>query len=356
MAPGTQARVISEWPDLTLGEIVTIIRYDPNQGYQIHSQTTSKELWVPPRVLSNYSKKPWNFKFRKPRKSAEDNIIIESPIPEIRDKLKDVTVQTGSKVTFKCRIKNCKNLKIVWRKADSNCIFHGRFLPTQENEGVAVFSIDNTKIADSGIYTVFVSNDFGSCQDSAILTVTDPFPTLQEPKIHIISSTSVHLEWESDYYQQFWVEFCQLGTGEWLSPNDNTIINTQNYTVENLIPGETYSFRIVAVQNKLVTLPSVAVTLPMADNLRWQQEQFKNRYIELEELSRGRFSVVRRAKDRGTNVEVALKQVNRRRQPLNITQAEYSLLGAMQHVNIIRSMALFDNAPLPGTDTIVLEL
>lgn len=105
-----------------------------------------------------------------------------------------------------------------------------------------------------------------------------------------------------------------------------------------------------------VSLPTVAVSLPIADTLIWQQEQFNRRYIELEEIGRGRFSVVRLAKDRGTNVQVALKQISRRKQAHHITQAEYGLLAKMEHPNIIRSLALFDNAPLPGIDTVVLEL
>lgn len=76
----------------------------------------------------------------------------------------------------------------------------------------------------------------------------------------------------------------------------------------------------------------------------------------MQEIDRGRFSIVRLAKDRGTGLEVALKQISRRKQPHSVTQAEYTLLASTQHVNIIRAMALFDNAPLPGVDTIVLEL
>ena len=365
MAPGTLARLTCEWPDLVVGEVVTIIRYDTSHGYLVHTQTSSNEIWLPPHVLSNYNRKAWTFRFKKharrpPDGLPHDNIIHETPpVPEFRDKLKDVTVQCGTKVVLKCRIKHCgQNPKVKWKKLEPNlCILRNeRFMFGQEDEGVAMLVIDNAKLSDSGTYSVTVSNEAGTCQCSAVLTVTDPYPALQEPRIQVISCSSVLLEWESDFYQQFWVEYCQLGTGEWLSPNDNGVINSQTYTVEHLIPGETYSFRIIAVQNKLVSLPSVAVTLPVADTLRWQQEQFRNRYIELEEISRGRFSVVRRAKDRGTNVEVALKQVTRRRQAQHITQCEYSLLAGMQHVNIIRSMALFDNAPLPGLDTIVLEL
>lgn len=117
-----------------------------------------------------------------------------------------------------------------------------------------------------------------------------------------------------------------------------------------------YSFRIVAAKHKLVGLPSIAVTLPLAENAKWQQEQFKRRYLETGEIGRGRFSIVRQAKDRGTGQEVALKQVSRRRQPHQTTQAEYSLLAGIQHKNIVHAMALFGNAPIPGVDTIVLEL
>jgi len=136
-----------------------------------------------------------------------------------------------------------------------------------------------------------------------------------------------------------------------------------------------FSFRLVSCHNLAVSLPTVAVSLPIADTLIWQQEQFNRRYIELEEIGRGRFSIVRLAKDRGnfllhflyiqgvinwvstgTNVQVALKQISRRKQAHHITQAEYGLLAKMEHPNIIRSLALFDNAPLPGIDTVVLEL
>lgn len=200
------------------------------------------------------------------------------------------------------------------------------------------------------------SNEIGSTQCCAVLMVTNSLQPLPEPKIQVLSCSSVVLHWENEPYNQFLVEYCKLGTGEWTSPNDHEPINTFSYTIENLIPGETYSFRVIATQNKLVSLPSVAVTLPVAENLRWQQEQFNRRYLELEEIGRGRFSTVRRAKDRGTGLEVALKQVFRRKQSHKITQAEYTLLAGMQHLNIIHAMALFDNAPVPGLDTIILEL
>jgi len=89
---------------------------------------------------------------------------------------------------------------------------------------------------------------------------------------------------------------------------------------------------------------------------RWQQEQFRRRYSEIDVLGRGRFSVVRQARDRGTGQLVAAKQVSRSRQPLRVTQAEYSLLARLQHPNVARALALFESSPLPEIDTIVMEL
>lgn len=91
---------------------------------------------------------------------------------------------------------------------------------------------------------------------------------LAEPKIQVLSSSAILLEWEPGPYNQFLVEYCKLGTGEWLTPNNHLPIYTTVYTVDHLVPGETYSFRIISAQNRVVGLPSVAVTLPVADNLR----------------------------------------------------------------------------------------
>ncbi|VEN44689.1 unnamed protein product, partial [Callosobruchus maculatus] len=365
MPPGTQARLVCEWPDLSLGEIVTVIRYESTQGYLVRTNANQEELWVPAHVLSNHSRKPWSFRFRKTsRRSIDANANQEGtstgPLPEFCDRLKDITVQSGTKVILKCRVKNCgQSTKYSWKKLEpSLCVLrNGRFVLGDNDEGVATLCIENVKCSDSGTYSFTLTNQCGSTTSTAVLTVTNSYPPQPEPKIQNITCSSVTLEWEPAIEDnQVLVEYCKLGSGEWISPNKNQPVKTHMFTVENLIPGETYSFRTISIQNNVASLPSVAVTLPVAENLRWQQEQFKRRYVELEEIDRGRFSVVRLARDRGTGMEVALKQVTRRKQSHEVTQAEYSLLAGMQHINIIRSLALFDNAPLPGIDTIVLEL
>lgn len=372
LAPGTPARLICDWLDLHLGDVVHIIRFDANQGYLVRTSSRLEEVWLPPNVLSYQNRKPWSFRFRKPsfsshgRKSVDcssyqDNIIMEITVPEFRDKMTDLTIQCGTKAMFQVRIKHCgKNVKFGWRKTEPDpCVIRqsGRFLISHSDNFTATLTINNARVSDSGTYLCIASNEIGSAQCSAKLVVTDSVQPVNEPTVQIISCSSVSLQWESDSVSaNYLVEYCKVGSAEWLCANLNKPVDALSFMVEHLMPGETYSFRIISLETKLVGPPSVAVTLPVADSLRWQQEQFKRRYTELEEIGRGRFSVIRKAKDRGTGHEVALKQISRRKQPHKVIQAEYALLASMQHANIIRAMALFDNAPEPGIDTIVLEL
>lgn len=368
LPPGTQARVISEWIDVNVGEIINIIKYNPTQGYLVRTNSKQEEFWVPVHVLTNNNRKPWTFRFRKPviqeRRSVDMSSYVERSseltYPKFVFKLTDANIVCGSKVLFKCKVKPFdKNLRISWQKIKPDQLVirnSGRFIVSQDEDGTCSLLISNARITDSGIYTCCASNVLGSVQCSAVLNVSDSLSNLQEPKVQIISSTSVLLEWENNGNTQFYVEYCRLGTGEWLSPNNSTVLNSDSYTIKNLDPGETYSFRLVTTQNNVATLPTMAITLPVADDLRWQQDQFNRRYLEMEEIGRGRFSVVKKAKDRGTGFEVALKQVFRRKQTHKVTQAEYTLLAGIQHKNVIRALALFNNAPVPGIDTIVLEM
>ncbi|XP_076272417.1 trio Rho guanine nucleotide exchange factor isoform X4 [Rhynchophorus ferrugineus] len=361
LAPGTQARVIQEYPKVNLGEVVTIIKYDAHKGYLVCINVVREKVWLPAHVISNpiTVQKPWNLRLNKfPLNGNVNDHHGEAAIPEIFERLQDVVVQPGAKIVLRCRVRNYgQHCRQSWKKLEPNlCILrNGRFMIETNGDGTAVLTIENAKPSDSGTYSFTMSNEAGPANCTCTVSVTGGGTTMAEPKIQVLTSTSVQLDWENPHSAPFYVECCKLGSGEW-TPMSKTLITDNSYVVDDLVPGETYSFRLVSGQNKAVSLPSVAVTLPIADNLLWQQEQFRRRYIELEELSRGRFSIVRLAKDRGTNVEVALKQITRRKQSHQVTQAEYTLLAGMEHPNIIRSLALFDNAPVPGVDTIVLEL
>ena len=71
------------------------------------------------------------------------------------------------------------------------------------------------------------------------------------------------------------------------------------------------------------------------------QSNFELSYIELEELGRGRFSVVRRCQEIMSGNEVAVKFVNRRKQCEVDTLREFRILAGLKHPYIISSMGLY---------------
>lgn len=71
------------------------------------------------------------------------------------------------------------------------------------------------------------------------------------------------------------------------------------------------------------------------------KSNFERSYIELEELGRGRFSVVRRCQEIMTGNELAVKFVNRRKQNEADTLREYRHLANIKNPYIISSTGLY---------------
>ena len=93
----------------------------------------------------------------------------------------------------------------------------------------------------------------------------------------------------------------------------------------------------------------------------WKRD-FERRYIELEELGRGRFSVVRKCQEILTGEEVAVKFINRRKQTREETRKEYEILALIDSSSntrcdtppcLIKSTGLFLTAT---SDAIVMNL
>nr|CAD7440802.1 unnamed protein product [Timema bartmani] len=181
-----------------------------------------------------------------------------------------------------------------------------------------------------------------------------PFNPPSQPHVQVLNSKSILVQWEGEACGHFLLECSRHQFGDWVPVGSSTKVQGLSHVVDGLTPGETYSFRVLSPLYggaKIAGLPSSPVATPLADASR-----FRHRYQELEELGLGRFAVVRKARDRGTSQEVAVKQVSCRRQCHSATHAEYSLMAQLHHVNVVRALALFDNAPQLGTDSIVIEL
>lgn len=234
------------------------------------------------------------------------------------------------------------------------------------NVGEARLHINKVEPQDSGVYILTASNSYGAVQCAIGLTVVmsatmenadneDTF-YCKDVYVEIINPTSVRVSWDfsSSTTNSYIIEYCRTGTNNWIVKDDKPV--RARYILSGLTPGESYTFRLLCPNTNVASLPSASITMPLSEHHMWQQQQFNNRYTSLSELGRGRFSIVRLATDAVTEQKVALKQISRKHQDLVITQEEYKLLASSSHPNIVRGLALFENAPLQGIDTIVMEL
>lgn len=277
-----------------------------------------------------------------------------SQSPEIISRSQDCLIEAGATAMLSCHIRNHENSKVTWRKTEPNPSHisqSNKFNFNLTNNGEAKLIITDLTVGDSGLYVCAVSNRFGTTQCTIGLTVLSQIECLNESNIEILSPTSVRLNWDSS--ASYFVEYCRLGSMVWLKADENPVKSM--VVVHSLSPGETYSFRLTCVNSNVVSIPSPSVVMPANETHLWQQQQFSSRYFSVSELGRGRFSVVRLAKDSVTGHFVAMKQISRRKQDLAITKEEYRLMASTQHINTVRGLALFENAPCIGVDTVIME-
>lgn len=292
--------------------------------------------------------------------------------PEILSRTKDMIVKTGQSVVLSCHIRNEIRANTVWRKMEPDCMIITNSTPKFQSTYSASASesrlhINNVEPHDSGVYVCAASNQFGIAQCAIGLTViTSPTIDAADPDdndyctdvyVEVVNPTSVRVSWDfsASTTNSYIIEYCRIGTNNnWCMHDDKPV--RSRYILSGLTPGESYTFRLLCPNTNVASLPSATVTMPLSEQHMWQQQQFNNRYTSLSELGRGRFSIVRLATDTVTGQKVALKQISRKSQDLVITQEEYKLLALAQHPNTARGLALFENAPLQGIDTIVMEL
>lgn len=319
----------------------------------------------------HYSLTNLNFDFNHALSICSEGDISNSNnvAPEILSRTKDMIVEAGQTVVLSCHIRNEISANTVWRKMEPDCMiitnssakFQSSYL---SSTGDSRLHINNVEPQDSGVYVCAASNQFGIAQCAIGLTVmttiehtdNDDIDYGTDVYVEVVNPTSVRVSWDfsASTTNSYIIEYCRTSSNNWIMKDDKPV--RSRYILTGLIPGEGYTFRLICPNTKMASSPSASVTMPLSEQHMWQQQQFNNRYTSLSELGRGRFAIVRLATDSVTGQKVALKQISRKYQDLATTQEEYKLLALAQHPNTVRGLALFENAPLQGIDTIVMEL
>ena len=172
------------------------------------------------------------------------------------------------------------------------------------------------------------------------------------------------------------MECCKLHSHTWTVVQRN--VRKNEILINGLDHLETYGFRVFShladgAEPSEPSLPSQPVVIPPAkrpdgsnfthhplrkgqdldfDGPPWQRD-FERQFIELEELGRGRFGVVRRCQQLMTGSEVAVKFVNRKKQGRDITRLEFDIMSKLRHKNIVNVSGLYLTAT---SDAIVMNL
>ncbi|XP_023330642.1 triple functional domain protein isoform X4 [Eurytemora carolleeae] len=352
------------------GELVTIISSNLSRGYLVNKPPSASSLeemkgWLPSYTLhpanqETRKQSSWGFRVRKQSFTRDKHC---------RDSCTIVHVLQGSKGVLQAQCKDRE--KPVWRSPTGSVISTGGRFRVEIGSGSSRLNIEDCDISDSGEYSCVLEHE----TLKILLQVSRIPPPPTQPRVQDLKGTSALLSWDTGDISQraFRLEWCEVSVGQWKVVKDN--LTEGVCLVDNLVQGETYSFRLISYSldcsspDSEPSLPCPPLTVPLGEGqtgsalLALQQRKvdtdpalqtnFEQQYIELEEVGRGRFSVVRRCQEILTGREVAVKFLNRRRRTREQTRREHNILARVRHTNIVAVAGIFAT---PSSDAIVMEL
>ncbi|KAK3082713.1 hypothetical protein FSP39_003330 [Pinctada imbricata] len=383
------------------GEIVQVLSSNQQNMFLVYrpasASSPAAEGWIPGHVIGpkeegNMRKLSWQlFKLRmqglRPeRKISEPAIPVErkcktlprsisdfrervsSPhdlqyemSPSVLQPLTNVSVQAGDTATLTCRICGRPRPKLTWRFNDSIPVIRGSRVDLKYDEdGFAVLNLYQVTSADSGEYSCLATSNLGSVITRAQITVLDRPGAPRKPKVRNQVGTSVHLEWSPPAYitgdvqiQGYTIEIREINSDMWQAaipyvPNTSQVIG-------DLCPGSTYQFRVSSNNSIGMSEPSIEsdfVTIPteteMVENedgvLTLWKSTYDNDFSEIDEIGRGRFSVVKKCVQKCSGQDVAAKCLNKRQFEREIVELEFNTALSLQHHNLPQMFDLYDNA------------
>ncbi|XP_050446122.1 kalirin isoform X3 [Cataglyphis hispanica] len=365
VVPGARVRLAADWGKLHAGEELIVSHLD-GPGLVVSPINTKNDLWIPASLISNSAiSRAWSF---RPRKMVDftksDHAVDESTMtseektPAILSSPMSIRATAGEIVRLSVETHNAdrnNHATVTWKKeGEDQCIKENDRYQFQQSMGFVYLQITGCRASDSGVYHCHIKCETGSCSARISLSVIGG---KSSTLVRALGSSKVEIDWDKQEISSAScsIECRTLPLQRWVP-----VLKQVNEppAVLDVSPDASYSFRVIGDDGS-TTSPSIVITLSRLDTdsgAEWESKQFVCRYLELDELGNGRFGIVRRARDKGTGQEVALKQIPRHKQSRLLTRAEYDVLASTHHVNIIRAFALFENAPRPGIDTIVLEL
>ncbi|KAM4626279.1 kalirin isoform 4-T4 [Discoglossus pictus] len=293
--------------------------------------------------------------------------FIQEVAPEFLVTLVDVVCVLGDTVTLHCKVCGRPKPNITWKGPDQNVLDNdsSAFALAASESGDITLKICNVMPQDSGIYTCVATNEIGVTSTSATIKVQGVPGAPSQPIAQERSRSSVILRWlppsstGNCTITAYTVEYKEEGSQVW---QQSVACTLDTYLVlEDLCHGCQYQFRVSASNPWGISQPSDPsdpVRLPDTDTssdgitISWK-ENFDQVYMELHELGRGRFSIVKKCVQKSTKKDVAVKFINKKLKKREQAAHEATLLQHLQHPQYI---TIHDTYESPSAYILILDL
>ncbi|XP_035391291.1 myosin light chain kinase, smooth muscle isoform X3 [Electrophorus electricus] len=170
--------------------------------------------------------------------------------PQILQFPDDMKILAGERITLLCRFSGAPPIHCTWLKFRKP-IQEGRDgIVLQSTESSSQLTIASGQQEDCGCYTIEIRNSYGMKQAALNLTIVDkPDPPARVPAATDIRKSSLTLSWYGPTYdggsavQSYNLEIWDSVGKAW---RDLVSCNSTSYSVQNLMPGRQYKFRVRA--------------------------------------------------------------------------------------------------------------
>ncbi|XP_058888327.1 kalirin isoform X3 [Acipenser ruthenus] len=292
--------------------------------------------------------------------------FIQEVAPEFLIPLADVTCSFGQTVVLCCKICGRPKPNITLKGPDQNLVVNNiRFTIDIRDTGEILLKICNLMPQDTGIYTCVAVNQYGTASSSASIKVQGVPTAPSRPEAQERGCTSVILRWlppastGHSAISSYTVEYREEDSLPW----QQCVVSTLDtfLLIEDLTPGGQYQFRVSASNPWGISAPSEPSNIVMLSSndsscdgtgIPWK-DNFESAYIELSEIGRGRFSIVKKCVHKASKKEVAVKFVSKKMKKKDQVAHEAAIT---QHLLHPQFLSLCDIYESPGSFILVLEL
>ncbi|XP_068567860.1 immunoglobulin-like and fibronectin type III domain-containing protein 1 [Cebidichthys violaceus] len=254
----------------------------PIIGYQLEKRKKDTNQWIALNALNepiedvNYAVKEvtegaeYEFRVSAINESgagdpSPPSVMVCAKNPNMRPCFKDpedfIVVRAGNSARVKICYESEPPPEITWLKDDEPI---PPWINIINTEGMSQLVIPSSKRSDSAIYTVKAKNSVGEASFDIEVRVTDepktPGPVELEQTVYgkVVVSWAPSPDQELDDRLYYVVSQCDSNTRLWKNVADRLFANT--YTVNNLLPGVQYHFRIYAKNDMGLSDPSQSPT------------------------------------------------------------------------------------------------